>query len=235
MELNQAKVLVTGGTQGIGYEIAKQLKAQGAQVVICGRNAERLAKVAAELNVIGIKADVSKEADVVRLVKEAHKTLGGLNVLINNAAYGYFSMLTEMDTTKFNELLATNLTGAMMVGRECAKIFVAANYGNIVNISSTSGNAGFASGSAYCASKFALKGMTECWRQELRKNNVRVMLVNPSEVQTEFMPNSGRPQRTMNESKLEAEEIAHLTVSLLTMRDRGFVTEATVFATNPQN
>lgn len=234
MELNQAKVLVTGGTQGIGYEIAKQMKAQGAQVVICGRNGERLAKVAKELSVIGIQADVSKESDVIHLVQEAHKKMGGLNVLINNAAYGYFSVLTEMNTKKFNELLATNLTGAMMVGRECAKIFVSENSGNIINISSTAGNSGYASGTAYCATKFALKGMTECWRQELRKHNVRVMLVNPSEVQTEFMPNSGSPQRTMNETKLEAEEIAHLIVSMLTMRNRGFITEATVFATNPQ-
>ena len=234
MELNQAKVLVTGGTQGIGYEIAKQMKTQGAQVVICGRNGERLAKVAKELSVIGIQADVSKESDVIHLVQEAHKKMGGLNVLINNAAYGYFSVLTEMNTKKFNELLATNLTGAMMVGRECAKIFVSENSGNIINISSTAGNSGYASGTAYCATKFALKGMTECWRQELRKHNVRVMLVNPSEVQTEFMPNSGSPQRTMNETKLEAEEIAHLIVSMLTMRNRGFITEATVFATNPQ-
>ena len=233
MDLTQAKVLITGGTSGIGYEIAKQMKAQGAQVVICGRNPERLAKAAEELNVIGIQADVSKEADVLRLVEAAHTSMNGLNVLINNAAYGYFSLLTEMNTKKFNALIATNLTGAMMVGCACAKIFTAANYGNIVNISSTAGNTGFASGTAYCATKFALKGMTECWRQELRKHNIRVMLVNPSEVQTDFIPNSGRPPRPKNDSKLESEEIAHLVLSMLTMRDRGFITEATVFATNP--
>ena len=233
MDLKEAKVLVTGGTSGIGYEIAKQLRANGAQVVICGRNGGRLAKAAEELQVTGIQADVSKEADVKHLVSEANKLMGGLNVLINNAAYGYFAQLTEMNTKKFNELLSTNLTGAMIVGRECAKIFVENNYGNIVNISSTAGNSGFASGTAYCATKFALKGMTECWRQELRKHNIRVMLVNPSEVQTDFIPNSGRPPRPKNDSKLESEEIAHLVLSMLTMRDRGFITEATVFATNP--
>ena len=234
MNINEAKVLVTGGTSGIGYEIAKHLKAKGAQVVICGRNGERLAKATEDLGVTGIQADVSKEAEVLHLVSEANKIMGGLNVLINNAAYGYFSALTEMNTKKFNALLATNLTGAMLAGRECAKIFTTQNYGNIVNISSTAGNNGFAMGTAYCATKFALKGMTECWRQELRKHNVRVMLVNPSEVQTEFIPNSGRPARPMNDSKLESEEIAHLVISMLTMRNRGFITEATVFATNPQ-
>ena len=76
--------------------------------------------------------------------------------------------------------------------------------------------------------------MTECWRAELRKHNVRVMLVNPSEVQTNFIANSGRDARPHSTTKLEAEDIAHTIVSLLGMHDRGFVTETTVFATNPQ-
>ena len=84
------------------------------------------------------------------------------------------------------------------------------------------------------ATKFALKGMTECWRAELRKHNIRVMLINPSEVQTNFLPNAGRQARPKNDTKLEAEEIAHVVLSMLEMRDRGFITEATVFATNPQ-
>jgi 3-oxoacyl-[acyl-carrier protein] reductase len=75
--------------------------------------------------------------------------------------------------------------------------------------------------------------MTECWRAELRKSNIRVMLVNPSEVQTPFYQALGG-ERPFNPSKLEASEIAHLVVAMLTMRDVGFITEATVFATNPK-
>jgi 3-oxoacyl-[acyl-carrier protein] reductase len=74
--------------------------------------------------------------------------------------------------------------------------------------------------------------MTECWRAELRKSNIRVMLVNPSEVQTPFYQALGGER--FNATKLEASEIAHLVLAMLTMRDVGFITEATVFATNPQ-
>jgi 3-oxoacyl-[acyl-carrier protein] reductase len=85
------------------------------------------------------------------------------------------------------------------------------------------------------ATKFALAGMTECWRDELRKHNIRVMLINPSEVQTNFVVNSGRPARPFNETKLQATEIAHTAIAMLEMEDRGFITEATVWATNPIN
>ena len=106
--------------------------------------------------------------------------------------------------------------------------------GNIINISSTAGKKGFAYGTAYAATKFALKGMTECWQAELRKYNVRVMLVNPSEVQTEFSVNAGNGEREFNPTKLLSEDIAHAVISALEMEDRGFITELTVFATNPK-
>ena len=120
----------------------------------------------------------------------------------------------------------------MMMGREAAKIFVKRNRGNIVNICSTAGVRGGAKGTAYYASKFAVRGMTECWRAELRKHNVRVMLVNPSEVATDFFATNGLTQN-VNESKLRGEQIASAVKAVLEMDDRGFVPELTVFATNP--
>ena len=91
-----------------------------------------------------------------------------------------------------------------------------------------------AGGTPYVASKFALRGMTECWRTELRNYNIRVILINPSEVQTEFVVNSGRPKREFNPTKLLPVDIAHSVLSSLEMNERGFVTELTVFATNPK-
>jgi 3-oxoacyl-[acyl-carrier protein] reductase len=235
MKLETAKVLITGGNTGLGFATAKLLKEKGASVIIAGRNPETLAQAEKELNVHSIQADVSNEEDVINMVKEAHEQLGGLNVLINNAGFGYFKPLTEMDREGFERVFATNVTGAMLTGRECAKIFTAQQSGNIINIASTAGRAGFAMGSAYAASKFALAGMTECWRAELRPHNVRVMLINPSEVQTGFSENAGREARPFNHTKLQAEDIAHTICSLLQLDDRAFVTEATVWATNPKN
>lgn len=234
MDLKNAKVLVTGGSGGIGLEVAKQLIAQGAKVAICGRNKAKLESAAQAIGAFPILADVSKEDEVISMVAAIKEAFGDYNVLINNAAFGFFGQLVDTPTEKFNELLATNLTGAMVVARESAKHFISKSYGNIINISSTAGLAGFANGTAYVATKFALKGMTECWRHELRKHNIRVMLVNPSEVQTDFVPNSGREARPFNATKLQATEIAHTIVSMLTLNDVGFITEATVWATNPQ-
>jgi 3-oxoacyl-[acyl-carrier protein] reductase len=157
----------------------------------------------------------------------------GLNVLINNAGYGYFASLTHIDAAAFRKLLDTNVTGAMLAGRECAKHFIEEEYGNIINIASTSALRGHQMGTAYSTSKWALRGMTECWRDELRQYNIRVMMVHPSEVQTNFVINSGRPEREYNETKLIADDVAHLIVSMLEMRDAGFITEAAIWSTNP--
>lgn len=235
MNLKEAKVLITGGSSGIGYEIAHRLRQAGAQVTITGRNAERLTKASMELDVFRIVADVQNEDNVIKSVDFAREQMGGLNVLINNAAYAHVSPLPEMDTAKFDAMMSTNVRGAMLMGKHVSRVFIGQKYGNIVNISSTSGLGGAANMTAYVASKFALKGMTECWRAELRKHKIRVMLINPSEVQTNFALNSGREPQPYNSSKLEAQEIGHLVKAMLEMRDVGFVAEATVFATNPIN
>jgi 3-oxoacyl-[acyl-carrier protein] reductase len=233
MNINEVKAIITGGGSGIGLEIARQLKAQGAQVFITGRNEEKLKQAAISIGAFYAVANATDESAVIKAFDEAKQKMNGFNVLINNAAYGTFGLLKDQDTEVFEKLISTNITGAMIAGREAAKHFIDCNYGNIINISSTAGNAGFAGGTAYVASKFALKGMTECWRAELRKSNVRVMLINPSEVQTPFYKALGG-ERPFNPTKLQASEIAHLVIAVLSMRDVGFVTEATVFATNPQ-
>jgi 3-oxoacyl-[acyl-carrier protein] reductase len=234
MNIQDAKVLVTGGSSGIGYETARLLISKGAKVAICGRKKDVLEKAAKQLGATGIVADVSKEADVIRMIAEAKTALGGLNVLVNNAGFGTFAPLVDVKVSDFEKVLQTNVIGAMLCARESAKLFIEQSYGNIINISSTAGRAGFAGGTVYTASKFAVSAMTESWRAELRKHNIRVMQVNPSEVQTDFFTTGGGEPRPFNESKLQAIEIAHTILSMLEMNDRGFITEATVFATNPR-
>jgi 3-oxoacyl-[acyl-carrier protein] reductase len=145
-----------------------------------------------------------------------------------------FKPLLEMDLAGFENTFATNVTGAMLMAREASKYFVTRKKGNIVNIGSTASHRGAPNGTAYYATKFALRGMTECWRQELRKYNIRVMLVNPSEVVTNFGAAAGFEQKD-NPSKLRPADIAHAVLAVLEMEDRGFTTELTVFATNPSD
>jgi 3-oxoacyl-[acyl-carrier protein] reductase len=232
MNLKNKVALVTGGSLGIGFAVAQSLKEAGAQVVITGRNKAHLDEAAAKLGVHAVQADVSIEADVLRTYEEVLAKFGDLDILINNAGVGFFRALVDQDTKSFDDTFATNVRGAMMMGREAAKIFVKRKAGNIINIASTAAVRGAPNGTAYYASKFALRGMTECWRAELRKYNVRVILVNPSEVITNFAVTAGFPQKD-NPSKLRGEDIAHAVKAALEMDDRGFVTELTVFATNP--
>ena len=232
MNLSNSVALITGGGAGIGRAIARNLTSAGARVAITGRDKRRLEEAAASLGVFPIQADVTVEADVERTYREVLEKFGDLDILVNNAGIGTFQNLVDMDTAAFERVFATNVTGVMMMGREAAKIFVARNRGNIVNICSTASLRGAAKGTAYYASKFAVRGMTECWRAELRRHNVRVMLLNPSEVITDFFVNNGLTQK-VNESKLRGEEIAGAVKAMLEMDDRGFVPELSVFATNP--
>jgi 3-oxoacyl-[acyl-carrier protein] reductase len=235
MDLKNAKALVTGGSSGIGYATAQLLRDRGAQVAICGRRAEAVDEAASELGALGIVCDVSREEEVVRMVQRVISELDGYNVLINNAGWGHWAPLVETTVSDFTRVWETNVLGAMLVARESAKHFVKKNTGNIVNIASTSGQRGGANGTIYTSTKFALSGMTECWRAELRKNNIRVMQVNPSEVQTNFFVASGRGARAANSSKLQGEDIAHTICSMLEREDRGLIVEATVWASNPRD
>ena len=232
MDLAGARVLVTGGSSGIGLALARLLVERGSHVAICGRDAGKLEAATNDLDVTRIQADVSRAADVRSLIDATIRQLGGYDVLINNAGFGHFSDLVDLSEEDFDRVFATNVRGAMLVGRESARHFIQQKRGNIVNVGSTASRRGFAGGTAYVASKFALRGMTECWRAELRQHNIRVMLIDPSEVQTNFFSASGR-ERPQSERKLRGIDIAQTIVSMLELDDRGFVPEVTVWATNP--
>lgn len=234
MNLSDARALITGGSSGIGKATAKAIVDAGGQVVIAARGQERLEEVADEIGATAIQCDVSEEREVIELIERSIDELDGYNVLINNAGYGEFSKLINLSASDFERQLKTNTIGAMMVARESAKHFIQENYGNIINVSSTAGKRGFEGGTAYVASKFALGGMTECWRSELRGHNIRVMQINPSEVQTEFSENAGQGSRPFNETKLVADDIAQTICSMLSLADRGFIPETSVWATNPR-
>jgi len=234
VDLTNAAVLVTGGSCGIGFETARVLRERGARVAICARHQDMLEAAAKQIGAFPIVADVSKEDDVQRMIQTVVKEYEDYNVLVNNAGFGVFAPLIELSAEEFFRVWQTNVLGAMLVARESAHHFIARAYGNIVNISSTAGQRGFANGSAYCASKFALHALTECWRAELRQHNIRVVQVNPSEVQTGFGAEETTQVKAQNPSKLTASDIGQFIVSMLEVEDRGFVTESTIWATNPR-
>ncbi len=232
MELNGAVAIVTGGSEGIGRAIAEAFKTEGCRVTITGRREDVLRAAADEMGVDWIAADVGLEADAVRTVAEVIAQHGRLDILVNNAGYGVFKPLVEMELGELEGVYRTNVFGAFLMAREAARQFVKQGSGELINISSTSGLKGGRGSTAYSSSKFALRGMTECWRDELRRSNVRVMLVNPSEVLTEFAAKLGRNQE-LSHKKLRSQEIADAIIGALKVDGRGFIPEFSVFATNP--
>jgi 3-oxoacyl-[acyl-carrier protein] reductase len=233
MRIADVRALVTGGSSGIGYETAHLLAAAGAKVAISGRDERRLREAAAAIGATAIPGDVSIEADAVRMVHGTIEAFGDYNVLVNNAGIGRFAPLLETTEADMRRVWEVNVLGATLVARESARHFVARQAGNIVNISSTAGLRAGPGGSAYASTKFALRGLTEAWRAELRPHNVRVMLLNPSEVVTEFGRRAGYEQQD-NPTKLRPADIAHAVLAMLTMEDRGFIPELSVWATNPK-
>ena len=232
MNLNNAKIIITGGSSGLGKCMASVLSAAGATVLITGRNESKVQKTAQEIGCLGIAFDLSNYGKLEQNCNKIIEMLGGVDVLINNAGIGTFPALGEISLEDLQSIFGTNVFGLTLLTQYFLPHFKQNKKGNIINIASTAALKGFANGTVYAASKFAVRGLTQCWQAELRKENIRVMLVNPSEVPTAFNQ-IDRMERPEEEHKLSAMEIAHSVKTALEMDDRGFIPELSVWATNP--
>lgn len=233
MNLKGKNVLLTGGSLGIGKATAALLIEKGANVAISGRNEERLKAAAEELGAYAIAADVSNEADVEGSFEQFIDRFGRLDVLINNAGLARGSgSVFELEMENYEYVFRINVFGTAMMCKHAAKLFRDQNYGDIVNIGSTASLKGYTGGAIYSASKFALRGLSQCLQAELRPFNVRVFQVNPSYVATAFGKTDG-VERAEEPNKLSSREIAHTIVSCLEMDRRGYTPEVTIHATNP--
>lgn len=233
MTIQNSHVVITGGSSGIGKETAKHFINKGAKVIITGRDEKKLKKVAYDLGAIPFQFDQSDLKSIPEKTKEMIALFDGkIDTLINNAGIGVFPLLGEITEQTLTKVYATNVFGLALLTQEVVTVFKAQNFGNIINIGSTASQKGFLKGTVYAASKFAVRGMTQSWQAELRKNNIRVSLVNPSEVTTAFA-NPEREEKNKLPNKLGPEEIAHAIVSIVEMRDKGFIPELNIWATNP--
>jgi len=233
MIINNSRVLITGGSSGIGKETAKQFITNGATVVITGRDETKLKEIATEIGAIPLLFDISNLKSIPQKAKEAISLLEGkVDVLVNNAGIGVFPILGEITEADLLKVYNTNVFGLALLTQEIIPVLKAQQSGNIINIGSTASLKGFARGSVYAASKFAVRGMTQSWQAELRKDNIRVSLINPSEVTTAFADTT-RVEREEQSNKLGSEDIARTIISVVELRDKSFIPEVTVWATNP--
>ena len=182
--------IVTGGSKGIGYAIARALLDRGMQVAIAARNGNDLEKAARSLNAGDrlhiVEADVRQEEGAKALIAETADRFGGVDILVNNAGVGRFSPVADMSTGDWRQVIETNLTGVFFCCRAAIPEMKRRGGGYIVNISSLAGTNSFASAAAYCASKAGLNAFSEALMQEVRYDNIRVSYFMPGSVSTGF-------------------------------------------------
>jgi 3-oxoacyl-[acyl-carrier protein] reductase len=218
--------LVTGGNRGIGRATALRLAQLGAAVAICGRDAQALTATEAELKQSGSPvhsqiADVSRSADVTTLVDKTHAALGPISILINNAGIGLFGPAHEKTEADWDRVLNTNLKSAFLVSRAVAPAMIQRGAGDIINISSLAGRNAFAGGGIYCASKWGLQGLSACMAEDLREHGIRVSVICPGSVATEFSTRSSKDPSKV----LSPEDVAHAVEMIVTQGPRSFLSE----------
>jgi 3-oxoacyl-[acyl-carrier protein] reductase len=227
--MSTRRFLVTGGSQGIGAAVVEQARAAGHEVVFTGRDRARVDAVAASTGAHGIVADVARADDNARTVGEALARMGGIDTVVNNAGYAYRGEIGALDVGAMRTMFETNVFGLVDITNRVVPHLKAQAFGDIVNIASTSGMKGAPTATAYAGSKWAVRGITQCWQAELRPHNIRVTCICPSEVQTHFGGRIGRN----NPNKLYASDIAATILAGLELPQRVLWTELAIFATNP--
>ncbi|MCZ8522063.1 MULTISPECIES: 3-ketoacyl-ACP reductase [Paenibacillus] len=239
MELKNKTAIITGGGKGIGKAAAVALAKEGVHLGLISRSTGDLETLKSELsgtygvNVYYASADISNRSEVEAAVGSLIAQLGSLDILINNAGIASFGKVAEMDPDQWEGIIRTNLLGTYYVTRAVLPTLLEQQSGSIINIASTAGERGFATGSAYCASKFAVMGFTESLFQEVRKSNIRVTALTPSTVNTELATNAGLPIGD-EDRMMQPEDVAELILATLKLPARVFVKAAGIWTTNPQ-
>jgi NAD(P)-dependent dehydrogenase (short-subunit alcohol dehydrogenase family) len=180
--------IVTGGGRGIGAAVARALTERGVAVTVFARTGAQLEQVVAEgAAALAVAGDVSREADVARLVATHERELGPVDVLVNGAGILARGLVEELPPAAFREVLEVNLTGAFLCARAVVPGMKARRRGRIVNVASISAAVGTVAGSAYNASKAGLVALTRCLAEELRASGVQCLAVSPGSVDTEML------------------------------------------------
>jgi NADP-dependent 3-hydroxy acid dehydrogenase YdfG len=228
--LAEKTALITGASRGIGFSIARKLGQMGAKVAICARDAKKLEDAAARLQSDGIEvlaatADVASAKEIAGLVSKTEKSLGSIEILVNNAGVGYYGPAQEADEKNWDAVLDTNLKSAFLLSKTVAHGMIDRRTGHIINIGSLAGKNAFKGGAIYCASKWGLMGLTECMAEDLREYGIRVSVICPGSVATDF----GSPASKKNPQKmLQPDDIAHAVAMLVTQAPQSFISEVLI-------
>ena len=224
-QLEGKKVLITGASSGIGKAIAILFAKEGADLCLVARRAEELSKVAEQCRAVGVKVldlnvDITEKTEVEKMALESLSVFDQIDILINNAGYGRYGPFTTIPIEEWDKMWMINVRGLVLVIQAIIPHMIARQMGHIVNISSIHGIHTSANASAYCATKFAVTGLTEALSKELWRDGIKVSVVCPGGVLTPF---SGIAPEQKNQEYLEPEEVARVVLDVVTAPGKALI------------
>src|SRR5579871_635374 len=245
MRLENKTAIVTGGARGIGLAIAKRYAAEGAKVVIADVDAaagEAAASALGDANCSFVLADVGDRRDADRLVAEACRRFGGIDVLVNNAGIVHGADFLDLEEADFDRVLRTNLKGAFLVGQAAARRMVAQVKarkppGTIINMSSINAVVAIPNQVPYCVSKGGLSQLTKVMALSLAPYGIRVNAIGPGSIMTDILRSVATDREARRKILArtplgrigEPEEIASIAV-FLASEDSSYISGQTVYA-----
>ncbi len=186
-------VFITGASAGIGEACAYAFAKEGANLILTARRLDRLQEIKEEIedkfsvNVLAEKLDISNRDEVISVIKNLGEQWMNIDILVNNAGLGRgLNKLHEDDPNGWDEMIDTNVKGLLIVTKEVVKTMVRRKRGHVINIGSIAGHQAYPGGSVYCATKFAVRAISDSLRIEMLEHNIKVSSIDPGMVETEF-------------------------------------------------
>jgi short-subunit dehydrogenase len=212
MELKNKHAVITGVSKGIGLSLCKQLLDKGATIFGLGRNCP------AEItnpNFHFISCDIQQSESVQTAFTEIYNQVSEIHILVNNAGLGYFGNIEDLPEEQWHEMFNTNIHGMFYCIKQVLPQMKKSEFGHIINIASTAALEGMAQVSGYCATKWAVKGLSESIFREVRDFGIKVTCVYPGSTKTDFFRNS--PGIKPHDYMLMPEDVASMMVQALEM------------------
>lgn len=235
MELNNKIAVVTGVSSGLGAAIAKALIQKGVEVYGLARNKTKLESLKNDLGekFKPVQMDISKQTDLKTWAESTFSENHIPDILINNAGTGSFGAIDEKPAEEWLQMVNTNLNGTYHITSQLVPLMKKnKNHTHIINIGSILGTVAREGGTAYCATKFGIQGFSEALFKELRYFNIKVSLINPGSIDTDFFETSGIKK---HQNMLQPRDLAGTVVYLLETPDNMLIDKLTVRPLNPEN
>lgn len=223
------KAIITGGSSGIGFSIARNLAKENIKVILLGRSIEELKNICSEIGdekSYAYYVDLEDIGSIESVYKKIYKTHGFIDILINCAGIGAFGPIEKLDIKDLQKTIDVNLVSTICLTKEVIKDMILQRKGQIINIESIAATKGFEYGAAYVSSKFGLAGFSQVLWSELKKYEIKVCSIRPGLVNTPFFNKVAN--RYDLSYALDPKDISYIVNMIINQSEKSNISEVTV-------